>query len=143
MKSIRVAGKLDEKNRLILDESLDIIKPQRVEIDIIFLDDDLEDYREPNKDVIIEGIRSGLYECLIGHTAPVSELWDDLMIQATAEIDAEGQLILDKPLRETKSQYVDVTIWFEPNKQPPVTASEDLERDDRGSATQELTVSQE
>jgi hypothetical protein len=143
MRSIRVTGKIDEKDRLILDEPLDIIKPQRVEIDIIFLDDDLEDYRELTKNEIIEGIREGLHECSIGNTTPVSELWDDLMIQTTAEIDEGGQLILDKPLKKTKPQYVDVTIWFDKNRQAPAQVSEDLPQAACETSVTELTVAQE
>lgn len=48
MKSIRVPGEIDENNRLILDETLDVIKPQQVEVDIIFLGDDLEDKETAN-----------------------------------------------------------------------------------------------
>lgn len=57
MKSIRVPGEIDKNHRLSLDETLDVIKPQQVEIDIIFLGDDLEDYYEPSKAEILEGIR--------------------------------------------------------------------------------------
>jgi hypothetical protein len=85
-------------------------------MDIILLDDDLEDYYEPTKEEILEGIREGLHDCLTGNTSPVSELWDELRIQATGEIDEEGQLILDYPLRKTTPQYVDVVIWFINNK---------------------------
>jgi hypothetical protein len=116
MKSLRVPGRIDENDRLILDYLLDALKPQQVELDIWLLDDDLEDYCEPTKEEILEGIREGLHDCLTGNTSPVSELWDELRIQATGEIDEEGQLILDYPLRKTMPQYVDVVIWFISNK---------------------------
>jgi hypothetical protein len=39
-------------------------------------------------------------------------MWDDMMIQATGEINEAGQLILDEPLKETSPRYVDVVIRF-------------------------------
>jgi hypothetical protein len=116
MKSLRVPGRIDENDRLILDYLLDPLKPQQVELDIWLLDDDLEDYCEPTKEEILEGIREGFHDCLTENTSPVSELWDELRIKATGEINEEGQLVLDYPLRKTAPQYVDVVIWFISNK---------------------------
>jgi hypothetical protein len=112
MRYIEVAGEINEHNQLILHESLAEIKPQRVKIDIIFRDNDEEDYREPTKAEILESIRKGFIECLRGETSPISELWDDTEIQATGEINEQGQLVLDEQLKETKAQYVDVVMWF-------------------------------
>ena len=106
MKSLRVPGRIDENGRLILDYLLDALKPQQVELDIWLLDDDLADYCEPTNEEILGGIREGLHDCLTGNTSPVSELWDELRIKATGEINQEGQLILDYPLKKTASQYV-------------------------------------
>jgi hypothetical protein len=142
MKSLRVPGRIDENDRLILDYLLDALKPQQVEIDIILLDDDLEDYYEPTKEEILEGIREGLHDCLTGNTSPVSELWDDLMIQTTAEIDEAGQLILNEPLKETKPQYVDVVIWFVKNRTSQEQSNEAVCQNDLEASKRELTASQ-
>jgi hypothetical protein len=112
MRYIEVPGEINDRNQLILHESLSEIKPQRVKIDIIFRDPDEEDYREPTKEEILESIRQGFRECLRGETSPISDLWDDLEIEATGEINDRGQLVLDEPLRQTKPQYVDVVMWF-------------------------------
>jgi hypothetical protein len=112
MKKIEVAGEILENNELILDESLAEIKPQKVEIDIWFRDDDEEEYREETQAEILAGIREGFQDCLEGRTAPVKGMWDELRIKVTGEINAEGQLVLDEPLRKTKRQYVDVVLWF-------------------------------
>jgi hypothetical protein len=112
MRYIEVSGEINENNQLILHESLKEIKPQRVKIDIIFRSPDEEDYREPTKAEILESIRQGFRECLRGQTSPISELWDDTEIEATGEINEQGQLVLDEPLTETKPQYVDVVMWF-------------------------------
>ena len=112
MRYIEVPGEINENNQLILHESLNEIKPQRVKIDIIFRDPDEEDYREPTKAEILESIRRGFRECLRGETSPISELWDDTEIEATGEINDQGQLVLDEPLKKTKPQYVDVVMWF-------------------------------
>jgi hypothetical protein len=112
MRYIEVPGEINDRNQLILHESLSEIKPQRVKIDIIFRDPDEGDYREPTKAEILESIRQGFRECLRGETSPISDLWDDLEIEATGEINDRGQLVLDEPLRETKPQYVDVVMWF-------------------------------
>jgi hypothetical protein len=141
MKSIRVPGEIDKNNRLILDETLDVIKPQQVEVDIIFLGDDLEDDREPSKSEILEGIREGLHDCVTGNTlSSMSELWDNIGIKATGEINEAGQLTLDEPLRATKPQYVDVIIWFIKK----ICSQEDAEnsaRNDREVLTKELVMS--
>ncbi len=142
MKSLRVPGRIDENDRLILDYLLDVIKPQQVELDIILLDDDLEDDYEPTKEEILEGIREGLHDCLTGNTSPVSELWDDMMIQTTAEIDEEGQLILNEPLKETKPQYVDVVIWFVKSRTSQEQTSEAISQNDLEASKRELTASQ-
>jgi hypothetical protein len=143
MKSIRVPGQIDENNRLILDESLDVIKPQKVEIDIWFVDDDEEDYREPSKQEILEGIREGLHDCVTGNTlSSMSELWDNLRIKATGEINEVGQLILDEPLRETKPQYVDVVIWFIKKICSQENATENSDRNDCEVLTKELVTSE-
>jgi hypothetical protein len=115
MRYIEVPGYIDEHNRLILDESLDVIKPQRVKIDIWFRDEDEEEYREETKEEILEGIRQGFRDCLEGRTKPVGEMWDELRIKTTGEIDNKGYLILDEPLRSADRQYVDVVIWFVEN----------------------------
>jgi hypothetical protein len=115
MRYIEVPGYIDEHDRLILDESLDVIKPQRVKIDIWFRDEDEEEYREETKEEILEGIGRGFRDCLEGRTKPVGEMWDDLRIETTGEIDNNGYLILDEPLRPTDRHYVDVVIWFVKN----------------------------
>ena len=143
MKSIRVPGEIDLNNRLILDESLDVIKPQQVEIDIIFLDDDLADYQEPSKAEILEGIREGLHDCVAGNTlSSMSELWENLGIKATGEINEAGQLILDEPLRATKPQYVDVTIWFVKNRNSQEESAENLAKNKREVLTKELVMAE-
>jgi hypothetical protein len=110
MKYIEVSGEIDRDNQLILHELLNQIKSQRVEIDIVFRDE--EDYRESTKAEIFEGIRESLHEYSRGECRPVAELWDNIMIQSTGEIDEVGQLIIDEPLKKTESQYVDVVIRF-------------------------------
>jgi hypothetical protein len=127
MRYIEVPGRIDENDRLILDESLDVIKPQRVKIDIWFRDEDEEEYREETKEEILEGIRRGFQDCLEGRTSPVGEKWDEFTIETTGAIDDEGKLILDEPLSTTKQQYVDVVIWFIRNQK---LASEVLEQSD-------------
>ncbi|WP_295615349.1 hypothetical protein [Chamaesiphon sp. GL140_3_metabinner_50] len=111
MRYIEVPGEIDDHNRLILHESLNEIKPQQVEIDIIFCDDD-EDDREPTKAEILADIVESLREYSRGECTPVAEMWDEIKIKTTGEINEEGQLILDRPLRETKAQSVDVVMWF-------------------------------
>jgi wyosine [tRNA(Phe)-imidazoG37] synthetase (radical SAM superfamily) len=111
MKYIEVSGEIDSDNQLILHELLNQIKPQRVEIDIVFRDEE-EDYRESTKAEILEGIRESLHEYSRGECRPVAELWDNIMIQSTGEIDEVGQLIIDEPLKKIESQYVDVVIRF-------------------------------
>jgi hypothetical protein len=119
MRYIEVPGEIDGHNRLILHESLKEIKPQQVEIDIVFCDDDEEDYREPTKTEILESIVESLHEYSRGECIPVSEMWDDIKIKTTGSINEEGQLILDQPLKDTKPQAVDVVMWFIKDAQAP------------------------
>jgi hypothetical protein len=111
MRYIEVPGEIDADNRLILHESLKEIKPQQVEIDIVFCDDE-EEYRAPTKAEILADIVESLREYSRGECTTVSETWDDIKIKTTGEINEDGQLILDQPLKETKPQSVDVVMWF-------------------------------
>jgi hypothetical protein len=119
MRYIEVPGEINDKNQLVLYESLNQIKPQRVEIDVIFRDDDEEDYRASTKAEILEGILESLRGYARGEYIPVSEMWDDIMIQTTGEINDDGQLVLDRPLIETNPQDVDVVMWFIKDDEPP------------------------
>jgi hypothetical protein len=132
MKSIRVPGRIDEHDRLVLDESLDVLKPQKVELDIWFIDDDEEEeYYQQTKEEILEGFRESLGDLLAGRTSPVEGMWDELRIKATGEIDAEGRLILDEPLKSTSCQNVDVVIWFLKN----AVSADDLRQEDSDVST--------
>jgi hypothetical protein len=114
MRYIEVGGSIDKNNRLILHELLDQIKPQRVNIDIVFRDDDDDDIdveREPTDEEIFERVEQALLEHSRGECSPASD-WSDIKIKATGEINDLGQLVLDRPLDETKAQYVDVVIKF-------------------------------
>jgi wyosine [tRNA(Phe)-imidazoG37] synthetase (radical SAM superfamily) len=65
MRYIEVGGEIDKNNQLILHELLDRIKPQRVEINIVFRDDDDNDVdveREPTNKEIEERIEKYLLE---------------------------------------------------------------------------------
>jgi hypothetical protein len=126
MRYIEVPGEIDNNNRLILHESLEQIKPQQVRIDIVFRDDE-EDEREPTKEEILESIVEGLREYSRGECRPISEMWDNIMIQSTGEINDRGELILDKPLAETQAQYVDVVMWFIKDEACPQKFSESEE----------------
>jgi predicted house-cleaning noncanonical NTP pyrophosphatase (MazG superfamily) len=140
MRYIEVPGEINEHNQLLLDESLEVIKPQKVKIDIIFLDD--EEYHEETKEEILEGIREGFHDCLIGNTFPISELWDDIMIETTGEINDRGKLILDRPLRPTKHQNVDVVIWFIKDRKSAEEIPEGVDREDRETSARELSISE-
>jgi hypothetical protein len=112
MRYIEVPGEIDANNRLILHESLREIKPQQVEIDIVFCDDNEEEYREPTKAEILADIVESLREYSSGECTPVSEMWNDIKIKTTGEINDKGQLVIDQPLKNTKPQSVDVVLWF-------------------------------
>jgi hypothetical protein len=115
MRYIEVGGEIDKNNQLILHELLDQIKPQRVEIDIVFRDDDDDNVdieREPTIEEIEERIERALLQHSRGELKSVEQMWDNIMIEATGEINDFGQLILDEPLKQAEAQYVDVVIHF-------------------------------
>jgi hypothetical protein len=143
MKSITVFGQIDENNQLILDESLDVIKPQRVDLDIWFNDEEDEEneYREPSKAEILAGIREGFHDCLTGNVLTGDELWDSLLIKATGTINEEGQLLLDRPLKPTACKYVDIVIWFTSNKNSIAEIAAALNHDHIESSEPELVAS--
>jgi hypothetical protein len=114
MRYIEVGGEIDKNNQLILHELLDQIKPQRVEIDIVFRDDDDDDIdveREPTDEEIFERVERALLEYSRGECKPASD-WSDIKIKATGEINDFGQLVLDEPLKKAEAQYVDVVMFF-------------------------------
>jgi hypothetical protein len=83
MRYIEVPGEIDRNNLLILYESLEQIKPQPVKIDIVFRDEDeKEDYREPTKAEILEGIAEGLRQAGSGEYLPIDQMWDEIKIKA-------------------------------------------------------------
>jgi hypothetical protein len=137
MRYIEISGEINDQNQLILDESLEVIKPQQVKIDIWFRDEDEEEYHEETKAEILEGIREGLHECLTDDTQSIEDMWDDLRIKTTGIINDVGQLILDRPLKQTQSQPVDVVIWFAKNHQ-----SQEIDRIMRETSTRELIGSE-
>jgi hypothetical protein len=137
MRYIEVSGEINDRNQLILDESLEVIKPQQVKIDIWFRDEDEEEYHEETKAEILAGIREGLHECLTGDTQSIDDMWEDLRIKTTGAINDVGQLILDKPLKQTQAQPVDVVIWFAKNHQ-----SADMEKTMRETSARELIGSE-
>jgi hypothetical protein len=144
MKSITVFGQIDENNQLILDESLDVIKPQRVDLDIWFNDDeeDEEDeYREPSKAEILAGIREGFHDCLTGNTSSLEEMWEELGIKTTGTINDDGQLLLDQPLPATAHKFVNVVIWFTSNKTSIQEIAEALGREPQSFPAAELAMS--
>ncbi len=115
MRYIEVGGEIDKNNQLILHELLDQIKPQRVEIDIVFRDDDNHDIdveREPTIEEIEERIEQALLQQSRGELKSVEEMWNNIKIKATGEINDFGQLVLDEPLKQAEAQYVDVVIFF-------------------------------
>jgi hypothetical protein len=136
MRYIEVSGEINDRNQLILDESLEVIKPQQVKIDIWFRDEDEAEYHEETKAEILEGIRESLHECLTGDTQSIDDMWEDLRIKTTGTINDVGQLILDRPLKQTQAQPVDVVIWFAKNQ------SEEMERIMRETSTRELIGSE-
>jgi hypothetical protein len=114
MRYIEVGGEIDRNNQLILHELLDQIKPQQVEIDIVFRDnddDDIDIEREPTDEEIFERVERALLEQSRGECTPASD-WSDIKIKATGEINDFGQLVLDEPLKQAEAQYVDVVIFF-------------------------------
>jgi hypothetical protein len=122
MKSIRVSARIKKDNQLFIDELLYAIKPQKVKIKIIFLGDDDEDDdidREPSLEEISQMVGEALAEYERGEPRPVSEMWNDIMIETTGEINDKGQLILDRPLKQVNPQFVDVAIFFTRNQELP------------------------
>jgi wyosine [tRNA(Phe)-imidazoG37] synthetase (radical SAM superfamily) len=114
MRYIEVSGEIDKNNQLILHELLDQIKPQQVEIDIVFRDNDDDDVdikREPSDEEIFERVERALLEQSRGECTPASD-WSDIKIKATGEINDFGQLVLNEPLKQAEAQYVDVVIFF-------------------------------
>lgn len=137
MRYIEVSGEINDRNQLILDESLEVIKPQQVKIDIWFRDEDEAEYHEETNAEILAGIREGLHESSSGDTQSIDDMWDDLRIKTTGTINDIGQLILDEPLKQTQAQSVDVVIWFTKNRQP-----EDMDRIICETSTRELIGSE-
>jgi wyosine [tRNA(Phe)-imidazoG37] synthetase (radical SAM superfamily) len=115
MRYIEVGGEIDKNNQLILHELLDQIKPQRVEINIVFRDDDDNDVdveREPTNKEIEERIEKYLLEQSRGEIRSIEQMWENIMIEATGEINDFGQLVLDEPLKKTEAQYVNIVVFF-------------------------------
>jgi len=83
MKAFETTATINESGQLTLDQPLGVTKPQHVRV-IVLMTEDEEEEPDPDEtptEVVIQGIRQGLYEALAGQTIPLSEIW--------AGIDAE------------------------------------------------------
>ncbi|MGL6138029.1 MAG: type II toxin-antitoxin system RelN family antitoxin [Planktothrix sp.] len=78
MKAIETTATINESGQLTLDQSLGITKQQRVRVIVLIPEDDEVDPNETPTEIIIEGIRQGLYEALTGQTIPLSEMWEGI-----------------------------------------------------------------
>lgn len=73
MKAIETTATINEKGELNLDKSLEIKKPQRVRVIVLFNDSEINDYETPT-DIAEEGIYQGIQEALSGKTIPLEEM---------------------------------------------------------------------
>ncbi|CAD5951966.1 hypothetical protein PCC9214_02612 [Planktothrix tepida] len=78
MKAIETTATINESGQLTLDQSLGTTKPQRVRVIVLIPEDDEVDPNETPTEILIEGIRQGLYEALTGQTIPLSEMWEGI-----------------------------------------------------------------
>jgi hypothetical protein len=78
MKAFETTATVNEIGQLTLDKSLGVTKSQRVRVIILMTEDDEADPDETPTEIVIQGIRQGLYEALAGQTIPLSEMWDGI-----------------------------------------------------------------
>lgn len=78
MKAIETTATINENGELTLDKSLEVTKPQRVRIIVLLSEEDEIDPDQTPTEIVIEGIRQGLYEALTGQTIPLSEMWEGI-----------------------------------------------------------------
>lgn len=78
MKAIETTATINENGELRLDKSLEVTKPQRVRIIVLFSEEDETDPDETPNEIVIEGIRQGLHEALTGQTIPLSQMWEGI-----------------------------------------------------------------
>jgi hypothetical protein len=78
MKAIETTATINEVGEFILDKSIGNYKPQQVRVIVLFSEDDEIDPDETPTEVVIEGIRQGLYEALTGKTIPLSKMWEGI-----------------------------------------------------------------
>ena len=78
MKAIEITATINESGQLTLDQSLGVIKPQRVRVIVLLAEDEETDPDETPTEIVIEGIRQGLHEALTGKTMPLSEMWEGI-----------------------------------------------------------------
>ena len=78
MKAIETTATINEKGQLTLDQPLTITQAQSVRVIVLMSDNEEIDPEKTPTEIIIEGIRQGLYEALNGQTIPLSELFNNL-----------------------------------------------------------------
>ena len=78
MKAFETTATINEKGQLTLDQSLEVNKPQRVRVIVLMIEEEETDPDETPTEVIIQGIRQGLYEALVGETIPLSKMWEGI-----------------------------------------------------------------
>jgi hypothetical protein len=79
MKAVETTATINEQGQLTLDRSLGVTKPQRVRVIVLMTEEEEEiDPEETPTEIVIQGIRQGLYEALAGQTIPLSEMWEGI-----------------------------------------------------------------
>ncbi len=81
MKAFEVMATLNDKQHLLLDDSLDIDTPSRVKVILLVSDELVSDENEYDPDdtpveEIKASLRRALQEAKSGKTKPISELWE-------------------------------------------------------------------
>ena len=92
MKAFETTATINESGQLTLDRPLGVTKPQHVRVIVLMTEDEENDPDETPTEVVIQGIRQGLYEALAGQTIPLSDVSDvsnEIVEDAIAQYEQE------------------------------------------------------
>ena len=77
MKAIEVTGTLNQEGELLLDQPLEVEYIGRVQVTVLIPESEGDEDDEP-REQILEEIRQGLHEAIVGQTIPLSQMWDGI-----------------------------------------------------------------
>lgn len=93
MRAVEVTGSVDDKGQLSLDQPIEVTTPTRVRVIVLFpeFQDQIEEIDPDDTSVeeIKASLRRALQEAKAGQRIPLSQMWEELMLNESASVQID------------------------------------------------------